>query len=38
MAALKARGQTGQLSNNLNQSQFVPEDQKKIPTSTGGPS
>jgi cytochrome c oxidase subunit 2 len=38
MAALKARGQTGQLSNNLNQSQFVPEDQKKIPTSTGGQS
>jgi cytochrome c oxidase subunit II len=36
MAALKARGQSGLLPNSLNQDEFVPEDQKKIPTSTGG--
>jgi cytochrome c oxidase subunit II len=35
MAELKARGQSGQLGNNLNQDQFVPEDQKKIPTPGG---
>jgi len=34
IADLKARGQSGQLPNSLNQEEFVPEDQKKIPTAT----
>ena len=36
IADLKARGQSGLLPNSLNQDEFVPEDQKKIPTTTGG--
>jgi cytochrome c oxidase subunit 2 len=35
MAQLKARGQNGQLGNDLNQSELVPQDQKKIPTPGG---
>ena len=35
IAQLKARGQTGQLPNSLNQEEFVPEDQNKIPTPAG---
>jgi len=34
IADLKARGQSGLLPNSLNQDEFVPEDQKKIPTAT----
>jgi cytochrome c oxidase subunit II len=38
IAELKARGQSGLLPNSLNQEQFVPEDQKKLPASLGGQS
>jgi cytochrome c oxidase subunit 2 len=35
IAGLKARGQSGQLPNSLNQDQFVPEDQNKVPNPVG---
>jgi cytochrome c oxidase subunit II len=38
IAQLKARGQTGRLGTDLNQDELIPEDQKKIPTTTGGQS
>jgi cytochrome c oxidase subunit II len=38
IAQLKARGQSGQLPNSLNQEEFVPQDQQKVPTPSGSAS